>query len=40
MSGAQGSVGRTSPELFAAVFDKPFDINLVIAKVKELIGPS
>ncbi|AEF21651.1 response regulator [Pseudomonas fulva] len=40
MSGAQGSVGRASPELFAAVFDKPFDINLVIAKVKELIGPS
>ena len=40
MSGARGSVGRASPELFAAVFDKPFDINLVIAKVKELIGPS
>jgi len=40
MSGAQGSIGRASPELFAAVFDKPFDINLVIAKVKELIGPS
>ncbi len=40
MSGAQGSVGRASPELFAAVFDKPFDINLVIAKVKKLIGPS
>ncbi|WP_027909523.1 PleD family two-component system response regulator [Pseudomonas sp. URMO17WK12:I4] len=40
MSGAQGSVGRASPELFAAVFDKPFDINQVIAKVKELIGPS
>jgi len=39
MSGAQGSVGRSSPELFAAVFDKPFDINQVIAKVKELIGP-
>lgn len=40
MSGAQGSVGRASPELFAAVFDKPFDINQIIAKVKELIGPS
>lgn len=40
MSGAQGSVGRASPELFAAVFDKPFDINQVIAKVKELIGSS
>jgi len=40
MSGAQASIGRASPELFAAVFDKPFDINQVIAKVKELIGPS
>lgn len=40
MSGAQGSVGRASPELFAAVFDKPFDINQIIAKVKALIGPS
>ena len=38
MSGAQGSVGRASPDLFAAVFDKPFDINQVIAKVRELIG--
>ncbi|MHA6493476.1 response regulator transcription factor [Pseudomonas borbori] len=40
MSGAQGSVGRESPDLFAAVFDKPFDIVDVIAKVKELIGPA
>ncbi len=39
MSGAQGSVGRASPELFAAVFDKPFDISEIIAKVQELIGP-
>ncbi|OEC36478.1 Response regulator receiver domain-containing protein [Pseudomonas cuatrocienegasensis] len=39
MSGAQGSVGRASPELFAAVFDKPFDINEIIDKVRELIGP-
>lgn len=39
MSGAQGSVGRASPELFAAVFDKPFDINAIIDKVRELIGP-
>ncbi|TBU88144.1 response regulator transcription factor [Phytopseudomonas dryadis] len=40
MSGAQGSVGRASPDLFAAVFDKPFDINQVVATVKALIGPS
>jgi two-component system response regulator VicR len=39
MSGAQGSVGRASPELFAAVFDKPFDINEIIDIVRELIGP-
>jgi len=36
MSGAQGSIGRSSPELFSAVFDKPFDIDDIVAKVKEL----
>ncbi|NIF26996.1 response regulator [Pantoea sp. Tr-811] len=36
MSGAQASQGR--PELFAAVFDKPFDMDSMIAKVRELIG--
>ncbi|CAN7244394.1 response regulator [Aquipseudomonas alcaligenes] len=40
MSGAQGSVGRDRSDLFAAVFDKPFDINAVIATVAQLIGPS
>lgn len=39
MSGAQGSLGRASPELFAAVFDKPFDVADIISKVAELIGP-
>ena len=39
MSGAQASLGRASPELFAAVFDKPFDISDVISKVRELVGP-
>lgn len=38
MSGAQGSIGRASPELFAAVFDKPFDIDNVIEKVIAFIG--
>jgi len=37
MSGAQGSVGRARPDLFAAVFDKPFDIEQVLAKVAELV---
>ena len=40
MSGAHGSVGRDRSDLFAAVFDKPFDINAVIATVAQLIGPS
>ncbi|WP_455923370.1 response regulator [Pseudomonas putida] len=40
MSGAQGSIGRATPALFAAVFDKPFKIDDVVAKVRELIGPS
>ncbi|WP_263262488.1 response regulator [Pseudomonas sp. RIT-PI-S] len=38
MSGAQGSIGRASPELFTAVFDKPFDIETVIRHVISSIG--
>ncbi|MGF6593750.1 response regulator [Pseudomonas sp. 2835] len=38
MSGAQAHKGRDKPGLFAAVFDKPFDIEQLIAKVKELVG--
>lgn len=38
MSGAHGSIGRSTPDLFAAVFDKPFDLDQVVAKVHELIG--
>ncbi|CAI3787927.1 Sporulation initiation phosphotransferase F [Pseudomonas sp. MM227] len=37
MSGAQGNVGRATPELFNAVYDKPFDINEVVARVRELV---
>ncbi|MHC6226110.1 response regulator [Pseudomonas sp. X10] len=40
MSGAQASMGRTSPQLFAAVFDKPFDMDKMVAKVRELLGTS
>lgn len=36
MSGAQANQG--DPELFAAVFDKPFDMDGMIAKVRELLG--
>jgi len=38
MSGAQGSIGRASPDLFNIVFDKPFDINKVIFEVVKHIG--
>lgn len=37
MSGAQGRVGRESPELFTDVFDKPFDINHVVDRVRKLV---
>jgi len=36
MSGAQAS--KADPRLFAAVFDKPFDMDKMIAKVRELLG--
>ncbi|AYG45675.1 response regulator [Pseudomonas sp. Leaf58] len=36
MSGAQANLG--GPELFAAVFNKPFDMDSMIAKVHELLG--
>lgn len=37
MSGAQASQGRVRPELFEAVFDKPFDMDKMIAKVRTLL---
>lgn len=39
ISGAQAHEGWDCPELFAAVFDKPFDIPTLIAKVNELLRP-
>ncbi|MDH0649071.1 response regulator [Pseudomonas sp. GD03858] len=38
MSAAQASQARASPGRFAAVFDKPFDMEQMIAKVRELLG--
>ncbi|MDH1629386.1 response regulator [Pseudomonas mosselii] len=38
MSGAQASQGRACPGRFAAVFDKPFDMDRMIATVRELLG--
>ncbi|MCY1183449.1 Sensory transduction protein regX3 [compost metagenome] len=39
ISGAQAHEGWDCPELFAAVFDKPFDIPKLIAKVNQLLRP-
>ncbi|MNC82674.1 hypothetical protein D3C75_1362790 [compost metagenome] len=36
MSGAQASQG--CPALFAAIFDKPFDMDEMIATVHQLMG--
>lgn len=37
MSGAQAHLGVARPDLFTCVFDKPFDIDIVLAKVKSLL---
>ncbi|WP_043310331.1 response regulator transcription factor [Pseudomonas sp. ML96] len=39
MSGAHGNLGRATPELFTAVFDKPFEVSQMVAKVCALVGP-
>ncbi len=38
LSGAQGAIARSHPELFAAVFDKPFRIENILAAVIETVG--
>jgi two-component system, OmpR family, response regulator VicR len=38
LSGAQGAIARAHPELFAAVYDKPFRIEKIVATVMETIG--
>jgi len=38
LSGAQGAIARSHPELFAAVYDKPFRIEKVVAAVVETVG--
>ncbi|WP_462382833.1 response regulator [Pseudomonas sp. Marseille-QA0892] len=38
MSGAQASIGRAEPALFSAVFDKPFQLDAVLATVRALVG--
>lgn len=39
MSGAQAHLGMERPDLFAEVFDKPFELRAVIARVKSLLKP-
>ncbi len=38
LSGAQGAIARAHPELFAAVYDKPFRIETVVATVLKTIS--
>ncbi|MBD8496189.1 response regulator [Pseudomonas syringae] len=38
MSGAQAHLGVSRPDLFAAVYEKPFDIGLMVQNVKRLLG--
>jgi len=37
MSGAQASIGRENPGLFDGVLDKPFDTEMLIAMVQQLL---
>lgn len=39
MTGAQGPEGRSAPQLFTAVFDKPFDLVALLATVAQLVPP-
>ncbi|KFE52130.1 response regulator [Pseudomonas syringae] len=38
MSGAQAYLGIMRPDLFADVFQKPFDIETVVSKVRSLVN--
>jgi CheY-like chemotaxis protein len=38
LSGAQGAIARAHPELFAAVYDKPFRVETIVATVRETLG--
>jgi len=40
MSGAQAHLGIARPDLFIEVFDKPFDIQVVLNRVNALLGPA
>jgi two-component system response regulator VicR len=40
LSGAQGAIAREHPELFNDVFDKPFAIGRLLARIRDLAGPA
>jgi CheY-like chemotaxis protein len=39
LSGAQGSIAREHPSLFNEVFDKPFPVRQLLARIQDLAGP-
>jgi CheY-like chemotaxis protein len=38
LSGAQGAIAWAHPDLFAGVYDKPFQIGPIVARIKEVLG--
>jgi CheY-like chemotaxis protein len=38
VSGAQGAIGRSHPEMFDAVLDKPYDIDEMLNTVERLLS--
>jgi CheY-like chemotaxis protein len=39
VSGAQGAIGRSRPEMFEAVVDKPYDMDTLLEIVDRLLAP-
>jgi len=39
VSGAQGAIGREQGDLFAAVFDKPYDLQAMLVMVNKVLSP-
>ena len=40
LSGAQGAIARNHPNLFAAIYDKPFRVDAIVATAREITGTS
>ena len=40
VSGAQGSIGRDNPDVFNAVFDKPYSETMLLQTVNDLVPTS